>query len=107
MKEPKKRKRYTANTPVVRAVSELIDQYGGRLVLEAVGDYCFQNLGLRCFAAGFGQAAEQLGSRICWTSFQGPTSSTAVVVWLVRRPPNITLTFPVTPFWGAASSFYA
>jgi hypothetical protein len=37
----------------------------------------------------------------------GPTSSTAVVVWLVRRPPNTTLTFPVTPFWGAASSFYA
>ena len=62
--EPKiyQRKRYTANTPVAPAVSELIDQYGGRLVLEAVADYCFQHLGLRCFAAGFGQAAEQLGS---------------------------------------------
>jgi hypothetical protein len=64
VKEPKiyQRKRYTANTPVARAVSELIDQYGGRLVLEAVADYCFQHLGVRCFAAGFGRAAEQLGS---------------------------------------------
>ena len=64
MKEPKiyQRKRYTANTPVARAVSELIEKYGGRLVLEAVADYCFQHLGVRCFAAGFGQAAEQLGS---------------------------------------------
>ena len=55
-------KRYTANTRVARTVPELIDQYGGRLVLEAVADYCFQHLGLRCFATGFGQAAEQLGS---------------------------------------------
>jgi hypothetical protein len=64
MKEPKiyQSKRCTANTPVSRAVSELVDQYGGRLVLEAVADYCFQHLGLRCFAAGFGRAAEQLGS---------------------------------------------
>ena len=64
MKEPKiyQRKRYTANTPVSRAVSELVDQYGGRPVLEAVADYCFQHLGLRCLAAGFGQSAEQLGS---------------------------------------------
>ena len=45
MSEPEiyRRKRYTANTPVARAVSELIDQYGGRLVLEAVADYCFQH----------------------------------------------------------------
>jgi hypothetical protein len=42
-----RRKRYTANTPVSRTVSELIDQYGGRLVLEAVADYCFQHLGFR------------------------------------------------------------
>jgi hypothetical protein len=64
MNEPKiyQRKHYTANTPVARAVSELIEKYGGRLVLEAVADYCVQNLGLRWFAAGFGQAAEQLGS---------------------------------------------
>jgi hypothetical protein len=43
MKQPKiyQRKRYTANTPVARAVSQLIEQYGGRLVLEAVADYCF------------------------------------------------------------------
>jgi hypothetical protein len=63
MKGPKfyQHKRYTANTPVARAVSELIDRYGGRLVLETVADYCFQHLGVRCFAAGFGQAAEQLG----------------------------------------------
>ena len=49
MKEQKiyQRKRYTANTPVARAVSELIDQYGGRLVLETVADYCFQHLGFR------------------------------------------------------------
>ena len=62
MKEPKiyQRKRYTASSPVARAVSELMDQYGGRLVLEAVADYCFQHLGLRCFASGFGRAAEQL-----------------------------------------------
>jgi hypothetical protein len=64
MKEQKiyQRKRYTANTPVACAVSELIDQYGGRLVLEAVADYCLQHLGVRCFAAGFGQVAEQLAS---------------------------------------------
>jgi hypothetical protein len=64
MNEPKiyQRKRYMANTPVARAVSELIDQCGGRLVLEAVADYCFQHLGVRCFATGFSQAAEQLGS---------------------------------------------
>ena len=64
MNEPKiyQRKRYTANTPVARAVSELIDQYGGRLVLEAVADYCFQHLGVRCFATGFSQAADRLGS---------------------------------------------
>jgi hypothetical protein len=28
-----KRKRYTANTLVAQAVSELVDQYGGRLLL--------------------------------------------------------------------------
>jgi hypothetical protein len=32
-----------SGTPVARAVSELIDQYGGRLVLEAVANYCFQH----------------------------------------------------------------
>ena len=46
------RKRYTANTPAARAVSELIDQFGGRTVLEAAADYCFQHLGLRCFLSG-------------------------------------------------------
>ena len=53
MKEQKiyQRKRYTANTPVARALSELIEQYGGCLVLEAVADYWFQHLGVRCFAA--------------------------------------------------------
>jgi len=54
VKEPKiyQRKRYTANTPAARAVSELIDQFGGRTVLEAAADYCFQHLGLRCFLSG-------------------------------------------------------
>jgi hypothetical protein len=52
MNEPKQRKRYTANTPVGRAVSELFEKYGGRPVLEAAADYCFQHLGLRCFLSG-------------------------------------------------------
>jgi hypothetical protein len=66
IKEPKisQYKRYTAKTPVARAVDQLIEKYGGRLVLEAVADHCFQQPGLRCFARGFGQAAEQLRSRI-------------------------------------------
>jgi hypothetical protein len=65
-KEPKisQYKRYTAKTPVARAVDQLIEKYGGRLVLEAVDDHCFQHPGLGCFARGFGQAAEQLRSRI-------------------------------------------
>jgi len=64
VKEPKiyQRKRYSANTPVARAVSDLIEKHGGRIVLEAVADYRFQHLGLQCFAAGFGRAAEQLGT---------------------------------------------
>jgi hypothetical protein len=56
------RVRYTANTPVARALSELLEKCSGHLVLEAVADYCFQHLGLWCFAVGFGRSAEQIGS---------------------------------------------
>jgi hypothetical protein len=55
-----RRKRYTANTPVARGVSDLIERFGGRLVLEAVADYCHQHLGVKCFAAGFAAAAAEL-----------------------------------------------
>lgn len=57
-------KRYTANQPVTREVDALIERYGARKVLEAIADYCHQNLGLRCFAGGFTRSAEELAGHV-------------------------------------------
>lgn len=53
-------KRYTANRPHSRAVSQLIEQFGARLVLEAVADYCSQNLMLKVFESPFRSNARLL-----------------------------------------------
>ena len=53
-------KRYTANTDVKKAVSELIEQFGARLVLEAMAEYCAENLGLSIFGGQLLEAANYL-----------------------------------------------
>jgi hypothetical protein len=57
------KKRYTADQPATRAVSTLIEEYGARVILAAVADYCQGVLELRCFAAGFECATEELSGR--------------------------------------------